>query len=48
MIIDDIEVSWVGLWFLIFVNGGLDYNGGNNGKFLDKSIDEVIDVVDRY
>ncbi|MGC3482909.1 alpha-glycerophosphate oxidase, partial [Enterococcus faecalis] len=32
----------------ISANGGSDYNGGNNGKLSDKSIDEVIDVVDRY
>ncbi|MBO1135380.1 type 1 glycerol-3-phosphate oxidase [Enterococcus faecalis] len=46
--IDDIEASWAGLRPLISANGGSDYNGGNNGKLSDKSIDEVIDVVDRY
>lgn len=46
IILDDIEVSWVGLWLLIVVNGSFDYNGGNLGKISDKSFKEVIKVVD--
>jgi alpha-glycerophosphate oxidase len=44
----DVESSWFKLCPLISTNGGLDYNGGDNGKITDDSFTKVVDIVTKY
>ncbi|WP_423188816.1 type 1 glycerol-3-phosphate oxidase [Alkalibacterium sp. f15] len=46
--INDIESSWAGLRPLISLNGGSDYNGGNNQPISDESFDKVIATIEQY